>query len=113
MPRAWRLPFIVGTLSLVAALAFAQRQFRGFGEYYERTPPIHNIPHDGQFTFVRISYQTAPGGFWSRGRPSWIHGFPVAEGHLMRIMNDLSFFNARTDAVNVLALDDPEIFSTR
>ena len=28
----------------------------------------------------------------------------------MRIMNDISFFGGRTDDVNVLTLDDPELF---
>ena len=73
-------------------------------------PPIHNVPYDGQFTFVRVKYDTAPGGYWAGGRPSWVHGYPIAEENLMRIMNDISFFNARTDEVNVLTLDDPELF---
>jgi hypothetical protein len=104
---------IAGALMLcVAAAALAQRRFDdrgGFGEY-GRVPAIHNVPYDGQFTFVRVRYDTAPGGDWAGGRPSWVHGYPVAEGHLMRIMNDLSFFNARTDEVNVLSLEDPELF---
>ena len=73
-------------------------------------PAIHNVPYDGQFTFVRVQYDTAPGGYWAGGRPSWVHGYPLAEENLMRIMNDLSFFNARTDEVNVLSLEDPELF---
>ena len=57
-----------------------------------------------------MQYDTAPGGYWAGGRPSWVHGYPLAEENLMRIMNDLSFFNARTDEVNVLSLEDPELF---
>ena len=96
----------------IAAAALAQRRFNdGFGfDEYARTPPIHNVPYDGQFTFVRVQYDTAPGGYWAGGRPSWIHGYPLAEENLMRIMNDLSFFNARTDEVNVISLEDPELF---
>jgi hypothetical protein len=95
----------------VAAVAVAQRPFGdyGFGRY-GRVPAIHNTPYDGQFTFVRIQYETAPGGTWAGGRPSWVHGYPLAEENLMRIMNDLSFFNARTDTINVLTLEDPELF---
>ena len=94
-----------------AAAALAQRRFDGSGFGGNgRTPPIHNVPYDGQFTFVRVKYDTAPGGFWAGGRPSWVHGFPLAEENLMRIMNDLSFFNARTRDVNVLTLEDPELF---
>jgi len=57
-----------------------------------------------------VQYDTAPGGFWAGGRPAWVHGYPLAEEHLMRIMDDLSFFNARTDTINVLSLEDPELF---
>jgi uncharacterized protein DUF4159 len=91
-----------------AAAALAQRQFRdefGFGS----APAIHNVPYDGQFTFVRVKYETAPGGYWAGGRPSWVHGFPLAEENLMRIMNDISLFGGHTDDVNVLTLDDPEL----
>jgi hypothetical protein len=103
---------IAGALLLcVAVAAMAQRRFDGFGfDEYARTPAIHNVPYDGQFTFVRVQYDTAPGGFWAGGRPSWIHGYPLAEENLMRIMNDLSYFNARTDQINVLRLEDPELF---
>ncbi len=99
---------IAGALIVcTAAAALAQRRFEGgFG----RVPAIHNVPYDGQFTFVRVKYDTAPGGNFAGGRPSWVHGWPLAEEHLMRIMNDLSFFNARTDTANVLTLEDPELF---
>jgi hypothetical protein len=109
--RIWRSSVAgVALVLALAAAAFAQRGFRDDFRFYERTPAIHNVPYDGQFTFVRVKYETAPGGYWSRGRPSWVHGFPLAEENLMRIMNDLSFLNARTEDINVLGLDDPEIF---
>src|SRR6267142_7176039 len=106
MRRAPRI-LVALLLSMAAAAALAQRRFDDFGGYgYDRVPAIHNIPYDGRFTFVRIKYDTAPGGYWAGGRPSWIHGYPLAEENLMRIMDDLSFFNARTDEVNVLTLED-------
>jgi hypothetical protein len=109
-----RRSLIAGALVLcVAAAALAQRRFDGgFGGFggYGRVPAIHNVPYDGQFTFVRVKYETAPGGTWAGRRPSWVHGYPLAEENLMRIMNDLSFFNARTDDVNVRTLEDPELF---
>ena len=50
---------IAGLVLCVTAAALAQRrEFFGYG----RTPEIHNVPYDGQFTFVRIKYETAPGG---------------------------------------------------
>jgi hypothetical protein len=92
----------------VAVTALAQRRlFDEFG--YGRAPAIHNIPYDGQFTFVRVKYDTAPGGYWAGGRPSWVHGYPLAEENLMRIMDDISYLGARTDDINVLSLDDPEL----
>jgi len=63
---------IAGALVLaVAAAALAQRRFGdgGFDEY-PRTPAIRNTAYDGQFTFVRVKYDTAPGGYWAGGRPS-------------------------------------------
>src|SRR3989442_779821 len=71
---------------------------------------LHQSNAHGQFTFVRIKYETAPGGYWAGGRPSWVHGFPIAEQNLMRIMSDLSYLNPRFNDVNVLTLDDPELF---
>jgi len=91
-----------------AAAAFAQREFFGYG--YGRVPAIHNIAYDGRFTFVRVKYETAPGGYWAGGRPSWVHGYPIAEQNLMRIMTDMTYLGPHADDINVLALDDPEIF---
>ena len=99
---------VVVALSIAAA-ALAQRRFEDLG-YWGRSPAIHNVPYDGRFTFVRIQYETAPGGYWAGGRPSWVHGYPIAEENLMRIMNDISYLGPHTDDVNVLTLDDPELF---
>src|SRR5881396_470520 len=93
-----------------AMAALAQRRYFDEFGYRGREPAIRNVAYDGQFTFVRVKYETAPGGYWAGGRPSWVHGYPLAEENLMRIMNDLSFFNARTNEVNVLTLEDPELF---
>src|SRR6202008_4141739 len=68
-----------------------------------------NTSYDGRFTFVRISYETAPGGLWYRGWPSWAHGYPISEQNLMRIMNEVSLLGAHVDEVNHLTLDDPEL----
>jgi len=84
----------------------AQVQRRG-PSFWDRG--LRNIPYDGEFTFVRVRYTTAPGGFWAGGLPSWVHGFPLAELNLLRIMTDISLLRAHTDAINVLTLDDPEL----
>ena len=69
-----------------------------------------NTPYDGRFTFVRINYDTAPGGYWYRDQPAWSHGYPVAEENLMKIMNEVSYLGANDEKFNTLALDDPELF---
>jgi len=59
---------------------------------------------------VRVKYTTAPGGYWYRGLPAWAHGYPIAEQNLMRIMNEVTYLGVHVDDINVLALDDPELF---
>ena len=88
-----------------------QRRFGGFGGRESIvSEPLPNIPYDGRFTFVRVNYETAPGGYWYRGLPAWAHGYPIAEQNLMRIMNEVSFLGAHDDEINTLTLDDPELF---
>ncbi len=98
-------------LSVLAAAAVLA-QGRGFG-MFGRPGPFRQLPnakYDGKFTFVRVNYTTAPGGFWYGGWPAWAHGYPIAEQNLMRIMNEVSYLGARVDDINTLALDDPELF---
>ena len=97
---------IAGALVVCATVAaLAQRRF--FGGWGE--PAIHNVAYDGRFTFVRVKYTTAPGGYWYRGLPAWAHGYPLAEGNLMKIMNEVSYLGAHDEEVNALSLDDPEL----
>jgi hypothetical protein len=92
---------------LVAVSALAQ-----FGGGFGRGPFIvrPNIHYDGRFTFVRVKYTTAPGGFWYGGWPAWGHGHPLAEQNLMRIMSELTFLNPHTEEIDTLSIDDPELF---
>jgi len=110
--RRTRLVVVAMLLVVVVASAFAQRRDFGGGGRGSRFPPFKippNVPYDGRFAFVRVKYETAPGGYWWRGQPSWSHGFPLAERNLMKIMNELTFLNAHEE-INTLALDDPELF---
>ena len=95
-----------------AALGGAAMAQRGFGFAGIRYPfqALPNAKYDGRFTFVRLSYETAPGGYWYRGLPAWAHGYPVAERNLMKIMNEVSYLGAHDDEVNTLELDDPDLF---
>src|SRR5689334_11453737 len=107
-----RVTFIVASLLLaVATLALAQRpRFGGFEALRPAERPNPNTPYDGRFTFVRINYDTAPGGYWYRGQPAWSHGYPVAEENLMKIMNEVSYLGANDAKFNTLTLDDPDLF---
>ena len=91
----------------LTATVLAQRGFGGFGG--RRLQVLRNIPYDGRFTFVRVSYETAPGGYWAGGRPAWSHGYPLAEENLMKIMNEVSYLGAHDEAINTLKLDDPRL----
>ena len=95
---------------LATLTAFAQRRGGGFGGRLAPFRSAPNAPYDGRFTFVRVKYETAPGGYWWRGIPSWAHGYPLAEQNLMKIMKEVSFLDARDEEINTLALDDPELF---
>jgi hypothetical protein len=110
--RAW-WPATLGAVLLVGAVAEAQRggggrRERG-GTAYAVTP---NVPYDGRFTFVRLRYgggQDFGGGFRQRELP-WSHDWPRGERNFTKILSELSTMQVRTDASNVLALDDPELF---
>jgi hypothetical protein len=103
--RRWVASIVVVTVIAATATLAAQRRF-----FYGWDETVRNIPYDGRFTFVRVKYTPAPGGNWAGGRPSWVHGYPLAEQNLMRIMKEISFLDAHTDDMNVLTLDDPELF---
>jgi hypothetical protein len=108
-PRA-RTAAACAAVLLLAATAFAQRGFRDFGG--GPRGPFHvqpNTRYDGRFTFVRVNYETAPGGYWYGGWPAWAHGYPVAEQNLMKIMNEVSLLGAHDEEINTLTFDDPEL----
>jgi uncharacterized protein DUF4159 len=90
----------------LSGVAIAQFGFGGSRDFYQ---PLPNIPYDGRFTFVRVRYNPAPGGYWPGRRPSWIHGYPLAEHNLMQIMNEVSLLGAHQD-INTVTLDDPALF---
>jgi len=107
MPRTRRSRVLTsGALSLlVAVTAFAQ--FGGLRGPFHEYP---NITYDGRFTFVRLKYTTAPGGYWYGGWPAWGHGYPLAEQNLMRIMTEVSYLAPHIEEINALTLDDPALF---
>jgi hypothetical protein len=98
----------LAVLMLLGAGGPAHAQGGGFrGPAAE--PVIRISPYDGRFTFARLKYTTAPGGFYYRGLPAWAHGYQHAENNLTRILGEVSAIRARFDASNVMALDDPQL----
>ena len=104
MPLRIQRLFVMVTLAIVATGGLALAQYIAYPYL-----PLRNIPYDGRFTFVRVRYQPSAGGYWPGSRPSWIHGYPVAEQNLMKIMNEVSYL-APHDDINTVTLDDPELF---
>jgi hypothetical protein len=109
-PRFHRLPAVLAIVVVLAGLSGAAAAQGGFRRFRQREIEISNVPYNGQFTFVRVNYTTAPGGYWYQGLPAWSHGFPLAEQNLMRILNEISALGPRTEEINSLTLDDPELF---
>jgi Domain of unknown function (DUF4159) len=73
-------------------------------------PATPNLPYDGRFTFARLRYTVAPGGYYYRGLPAWAHGYSHAEENLLAITHEVSMLDAHRDGSNVLAIDDPALF---
>ena len=93
-------------VGLVLALSPLQSQ-RGRGRGFEALP---NVPYDGRYTFVRISYDMGEFGRFGRGEPPWAHDYPRGERHFTKIVSELSSTRTRTDASNIFSFDDPELF---
>lgn len=103
---------VTGIVVLATTFVFAQgRRFREF-DVLRSAPRLEaNVPYDGRFAFVRVTYDTEPGGYWYRGQPAWMHGYPTAERNLMRILDALTTLTPHIDDVNTLSLEDPAIFN--
>jgi hypothetical protein len=95
------------TIVLFWVAATAQRGFRGrmMGD-----PTPANATYDGRFTFVRLKYAVASGGYYYRGLPSWAHGYPDAEHNLLMITREVSLFRPRVDSTNIIGIEDPALF---
>jgi len=78
----------------------------------EPTTAVHNAPYDARFTFVRLAYETGPGGYYYYGLPAWAHGYPSAEQSLMKILDGVTgIVKPHMDHTNVVAIGDPELFN--
>ena len=59
--------FVLASVALIFAAAALAQNFGFRGESRGRFHTMPNAPYDGRFAFVRVNYQTAPGGYWYRG----------------------------------------------
>jgi hypothetical protein len=100
---------LVAGLALAGAVMYAQDRFFG-----RRSAPqvSGNVEYDGRLVFVRLRFDSGFGGFGRRGgrEPGWMHDYPTADIHLMKIVTELTLGGPRTDGSNIFALDDPELF---
>ena len=106
-----RIVLAAALMLLVAGLALGQgRRSDPFDALAGPPRPRPNVPYDGRFTFVRLTYDTLPGGYWYRGQPAWFHGYPTSEQNLMEIVRGLTAVTGDPQRINTLSLEDPEIF---
>jgi hypothetical protein len=108
-PHKARRRIVASIAMLLALCSVALAQRRGFGGRFVPYTIPPNQTYDGRFAFVRVKYETAPGGYWWRGQPSWAHGYPTAEANLIQIMKNVSSLDAH-DEIDTITLDDPELF---
>ncbi len=98
-------------LALAAgATLFAQRG-RSFGFDFPGFRPTvtPNVPYDGRFVFVRMSYPFQGRGGRGGDAP-WAHDYPVGEEHFLKILTTVTNIRAHVEASSVMAFDDPEMF---
>ena len=97
-----RLVVTVGLVAVTAVSAFAQRggNYRQYAQSYSG-----NVPYDGKFVFVRMSYP-----YFGRQQPLWAHDYPVGEQHFLKILTALSNISAHVMETSVMAWSDPDLF---
>ncbi len=64
-----------------------------------------NVPYDGRFVFVRLSYP-----WWGgRGAP-WAHDWPRGETHFLKIWGEITAAPSHITESSIMSLSDPELF---
>jgi hypothetical protein len=75
-------------------------------------PGEPRVEYDGRFAFTRVRYGPAVdtrGGGRFRREPTWMHDFPRADFHFLKILSELTFVRTVVDEGNILTLDDPDL----
>ena len=101
--RIRRRYLAVAFLGVAAATVAAQRRNFFTGDF----PVEGNPSYDGRLTFVRLRYP-GYGGMTNEG-PGWMHDYPTAERHLLKIMSEISDLRPRVDSSSVIDFGDPEL----
>jgi hypothetical protein len=104
----WRLAAVLLVALAATATVFGQRGGGGFGRFFAQSYSA-NVPYDGRFTFVRMSYP-ATGGRNGAGYPAWSHDYPDGEGHFMKILTAVTNVSGHTTGSAIMAFDDPDMF---
>jgi hypothetical protein len=81
-----------------ALFALAALTSVAFGQYIAYPyQPLPNIPYDGRFTFVRVRYDPAPGGYWPGRRPFAIfyQSFALATARRVASSRQVAFETGR------------------
>jgi len=106
---------VVGGVGVVGEEAEGQRYGRrGYGRggsrYWQggEDYTIYNVPYDGRFTFVRLSFTPLESG-WGRRDLQWDHDWPTAERNLMQLVRELTSIYPYLNGSQIFAADDPEL----
>ncbi len=96
----------------------APQRRRGFGGIASSADlPIQNIPYDGKFTFLRVRFDEAYGGYSRRYEfgvdMGWNHDYPRAEYNLSLMLDELTSIPVTVDyrGGNIFSFTDPELFN--
>lgn len=107
------------TLFLVVASAAGVLAQRRWFQSPVEAPIDKAPPYDGKFTFARLKFSTAPGGYYYFGLPAWAHGYiPIpqrgensrSEDDLSKILNAVTNMGIHLDGTKVVDVSDPELF---
>jgi hypothetical protein len=101
--RVRRRYVVAALLGVAVATLAAQRRNFFTGDF----PVEGNPSYDGRLTFVRLRYP-GYGGMTNEG-PGWMHDYPTAERHLLKIMSEVSDLRPRTDSSSVFDFGNPEL----
>jgi len=103
---AWRNAIVIGLVScgIMSASDWT------FAKDPAREPKVE---YDGRFAFVRLRYGPAVDMSAGYGRyrrePPWMHDFPRADFHFLKILSEITFVRTYIDEGTIITLDDPDL----